>query len=105
MALPENFMAPKDGDELAWAAAEEIDLDGCCIVAESDAGVSTAERIAFNLNLKGNGISPQLRNKYLTNERARANGLEVVKQALADSWEEAEAFLNQLWADDFEESA
>ena len=104
MTLPDNFIAPKDGEELAWAEAEDIDLNGCCIVAESDASVPTAERIAFNLNLKGNGVSPHLRNKFLTNERARASGLDVVKQALAYTWEEAESFLKQLWADDFDES-
>ena len=104
MALPESFLAPKDGDEMSWAEDKDIDLTNCCVVAESDAGVPTAERIASNLNLRGNGISPHLRNKYLTNERARANGLDVVKQALAKSWEEAEAFLQELWSEESSES-
>ena len=98
MALPENFVAPKDGEEVAWAESEDINLGNCCVVAESDAGVPTAERIASSLNLRGNGISPHLRNKYLTNERAKDNGLEVVKQSLAKNWEEAEEFLDDLWS-------
>jgi hypothetical protein len=104
MALPINFVAPKDGDEVAWAESEEINLENCCVVAESDAGVPTAERIASNLNLRGNGLSPHLRNKYLTNERARDNGLEVVRQSLAHSWEEAVEFLDELWAGESSES-
>lgn len=104
MALPENFLAPKDGDELEWVATEDIDLSNCCIVAESDAGVPTAERIALSLNLRGNGVSPHLRNKYLSNERARDYGLEVVKQSLAHTWEEADAFINDLWADESSKS-
>lgn len=98
MALPEKFIAPNEGDEVSWAESEDINLGNCCVVAESDAGVPTAERIASSLNLRGNGISPHLRNKYLTNERARENSLEVVKQTLASTWMEAEDFLNELWA-------
>ena len=104
MALPENFLAPKDGDELTWVADESIDLSNCCIVAESDAGVPTAERIALNLDLRGNGVSPHLRNKFLSNERARDFGLEVVKQSLAYSWDEADAFIDDLWADESSKS-
>ena len=99
MTLPPSFIAPKDGDEVEWAEREDIDLENCCVLAESDAGVPTAERIASNLKLRGNGLSPHFRNKYLSNERARESGLAVVRQTLAASWEEAEDFLTELWAE------
>jgi hypothetical protein len=100
MKLPPHFIAPKEGSELDWAESEEIELDNCSILAESDAGTTTAERIGTSLGLRGNGPSPQLRNKYLMNERCKDQGLKVVRQVLASTWEEAETFLmDVLWAD------
>ena len=47
------------------------------IFSESDAGIGTAERIQAALALRGNGLCPHIRNKYLLNERARSRGLQV----------------------------
>lgn len=99
MSLPPQFIAPTEGSESDWAASQEIELENCHIIAESDAGVPTSERMGSALGLPGNGPSPQLRNKYLMNERCKDHGLKVNQQFLASSWEEAEKFLvDVLWA-------
>jgi predicted ATP-grasp superfamily ATP-dependent carboligase len=74
-------------------------VDELCIISESDSGVSTAERMQVALKLKSsNGISPQLRHKYESNERAKLYGLDTVMQKLAFSWTEAKEFLEtELW--------
>eukprot|EP01038_Epipyxis_sp_PR26KG_P006279 gene6279-8646_t len=98
--VPENLRAPEDGDEESWANSLGIDIldrDNLIVIAESDSGVPTAERIQSRLRLKGNGESPQLRNKYLSNEFAKKAGLDVVKQKLVSSWKEAKEFIDNLW--------
>lgn len=101
VSIPAKFLAPTAGFESSWAEEFAIDVQNCppdviCVVAESDAGVPTAERIAVALNLPGNGISPQLRNKFMTNERARSVGLKVVEQALVSKWDDAHSFVEDL---------
>ena len=99
--LPDSLIAPKEGDEMSWASDNDISLSdscNCCVIPESDACVPTAERIAAKLNIRGNGVSPHLRNKFKANERVRSKGLKAVKQVAAKNWEEAEEFLtNKLW--------
>ena len=101
MQIPMNFKIPDNNDDLeTWAVNEEISLDpnDTYVLSESDCGAEDAERIATALRLVGNGPSPHLRNKYLANERLRSQGIPVVQQVLANSWEEAEDFLlNNLW--------
>jgi biotin carboxylase len=102
MNLPPFLLAPPDGSEMNWATDRGIDVENenICVIAESDAGVPTAERIASSLNLRGNGISPQLRNKFLSNERVKSFGMKAVKQVLAHDWKEAGSFLeDELWFD------
>jgi len=53
--------------------------------------------------MNNNGISPQLRNKFLMNENAQKVGLHTVRQKLASTWEEAEAFIvDTLWGLNYE---
>lgn len=99
--VPFHLRGPLEGDERVWVDAMELnDVDRSCTfcLAESDAGVSTAERIQKALQLSGNGVSPQLRHKYMMNERIRDAGLKAVKQCFAKNWEEAESFIQKLWS-------
>lgn len=88
--IPDTLKTPDEGDETNWAVTldllndnidEEVDsehkLMNVVCLSESDAGVSTAERIQQALHLRGNGKSPHLRNKFLLNERAAEKGLQV----------------------------
>jgi hypothetical protein len=79
------------------------------IISESESGTSTAERMQVALGLPGNGISPQLRNKYLSNVMAKEDGggegggkgrIDVLRQKLAHTWKEASDFIAELWRDD-----
>ena len=72
------------------------------IISESESGTSTAERMQVALGLPGNGFSPQLRNKYLSNVMAKeggggGGGVDVVRQKLAYTWKEASDFITELW--------
>ena len=102
MQIPKNFKIPDTNEDLeTWAVNEDISLDpnDTYVLSESDCGAEDAERIAAALRLVGNGPSPHLRNKYLANEKLRSQGIPVVQQVLANSWEEVEDFLlNNLWA-------
>lgn len=113
--VPEDLRAPiQKLDILNWAksnniiydfTSNEIEADNfkvnenVYVISESDSGVSTAELIADTLKLVGNGISPHLRNKFLSNQRASEAGIPIVKQALVSSYEEALDFMNELWLD------
>ena len=101
MQIPTNFKIPDTNDDLeTWAVNEDISLDpnDTYVLSESDCGAEDAERIATALRLVGNGPSPHLRNKYLANEKLRSQGIPVVQQVLASSWDEVEDFLlNKLW--------
>ena len=102
MQIPPNFKIPDTNEDLeTWAVNEDISLDpnDTYVLSESDCGAEDSERIASALGLVGNGPSPHLRNKYLANEKLRAQGIPVVQQVLAESWEEVEDFLlNTLWS-------
>lgn len=113
--VPESLQAPINEDDIRrWAFqneiardatevatdADEIDKDGpVYVISESDSGVSTAEKIAAVLGLPGNGLSPQLRNKFESNERAKAAGLSTVQQRLVRDIDEAISFARELWSD------
>eukprot|EP01041_Mallomonas_annulata_P000835 gene835-1626_t len=90
--IPESLQAPGLGEESNWAR-EFNWTDMCCVLAESEAGLTTAERMQVALNLPGNGESPQLRNKYLMNEACRDAGMATIKECLALNWTTAETFL------------
>eukprot|EP01041_Mallomonas_annulata_P005443 gene5443-10923_t len=115
--LPVLLRAPVDDEDIIkWALQNQLlyistdntnmiqnindrsnDPSKLYIISESDSGVSTAEKMAAILNLPGNGISPQLRNKFLSNVKAQEAGLPVVKQCLATSESEAISFVTNLW--------
>jgi hypothetical protein len=111
--VPESLRAPVEEEEIFKWSSERglIDERGdgltsdmsinqnTFIISESDSGVSTAENLAAVLNLPGNGVSPHLRNKYLSNQKAKAAGIEVLKQKLVCTWEEAQSFVEGLWVD------
>lgn len=107
--IPESLMAPEKGKENEWALAHGLLSDDedegnvdrqIMVISESDAGVSTAERIQTALGIKrSNGISPHLRNKFEQNQRAAVKGLPIVAQKLASDWSEAEQFIHDLWND------
>lgn len=100
--LPDKFQAPKPGEEVAWGEGNDLFLfleQGIPLaaIAESDSGVSTAERIIHAFpGVKGNGISPQLRNKHTMNALAAGQGLKVVRQELVSEWDVAEKFIIKL---------
>lgn len=113
--VPETLRAPKLGDEEVWCIQrglipekdsedEEDDqdsvpnVDDICIISESDAGVAVAERIQSTIGARGNGISPQLRNKFEQNARVARAGLTANKQILTADWLEAEDFIDNLEA-------
>ena len=88
--IPDSLKSPEEGEETNWSISldlfkddgeDEKDRDNKYVnvicLSESDSGVSTAERIQHELNLRGNGKSPHLRNKYLLNERIKEKGLPV----------------------------
>ena len=83
--IPDSLKCPNEGEEIEWAIDNNIiesddDNDykrNAMIFSESDAGICTAERIQVALGLRGNGLCPHIRNKYLLNERARSRGLQV----------------------------
>lgn len=97
--IPDSLKSPNNGEEMDWAvslnlfnedddddhdnkhhqstAVKSLKCPNIICLSESDAGVSTAERIQEELHLRGNGKSPHLRNKYLLNERASENGIKV----------------------------
>jgi len=50
------------------------------------------------MELRGNGISPQLRNKYLMNERCKDHGLKINQQLLTNDWSSACDFIRRLSA-------
>lgn len=100
--LPQHLRAPLIAQEEEWIMEHELEdtsPKACFCLAESDSGVSTAERIQKALKLASNGIAPHLRNKFLMNKVAADHGIPVAKQALARSWEEIEKFLTELWSD------
>jgi hypothetical protein len=104
--IPENSRAPTNDDAIfEWAnnvklfdTNEKDDKPIVYVISESDSGVSTAEKIAATLNLVGNGLSPHLRNKYLSNLKAIENGIETLQQCLANTESEAIDFINSLWS-------
>ena len=118
--VPEELRAPSPGEEIGWCqdrrvvpdvyrnsgeeAEEDHDdvpiphIDDVFVIAESEAGVSVAQRIQVRIGAPGNGNSSQLCNKYIQNELCHQAGLPVNKQTLARSWEEAESWLSEtLW--------
>ena len=104
--VSENSRAPINDDAIfEWAknvglfnTIEHDDKPIVYVISESDSGVSTAEKIAATLDLVGNGLSPHLRNKYLSNLKAIQKGMETLKQCLADTENEAIDFINSLWS-------
>lgn len=98
--VPLELRAPIDNIDIQqWASGLDFGNDKVFVISESDSGVSTAEKISKCLGLAGNGISPQLRNKFDSNEYAKANGLEIVEQKLVSSIDDALEFANKLWGD------
>lgn len=104
--VPDKFRPPEEGEELAWAELMNVPISGfegnnhgIHAISESECGVSTAERLQTSLGLIGNGMSPQLRNKYIMNMRAKAKGIKVLEQALVKSTDELEKFLQKLWSE------
>lgn len=112
----ESLAPVKDEDILAWGSRNEIgqnehkdDLSTAdfkklsnrftYIIAESDSGVSTAEKMAAILGLIGNGMSPHLRNKFQSNLRVSSAGLPTVQQQLVSDLDAALAFANMIWKD------
>jgi hypothetical protein len=97
--VPSSLRAPKKGEDIEeWASENDIQPgESVCVFSESDAGVGTAESIQESLGIAGNGVGMHVRNKYLLNRRLKENGMKVVKQKLATSWDEAEIFLGKLW--------
>jgi len=129
-SVPSHLQCPLPSHEVAWATAMGLmDKYRCSsddtitdaetndvtnqlfIISESESGTSTAERMQVALGLPGNGISPQLRNKYLSNVMAKEDGgrgvgggegkgrIDVVRQKLAHTWKEASDFIAELWRD------
>ena len=130
-SIPSHLQCPLPSHEVAWATAMGLmDKYRCSsdddddkmitdaetnvtnqlfIISESESGTSTAERMQVALGLPGNGISPQLRNKYLSNVMAKEDGgrvggegkggIDVVRQKLAHTWKEASDFIAELWRD------
>lgn len=101
--VPDHLKAPTPGDEVAWI--EERDLndvnkDELFCISESDSGVSTAERLQVTLGIKGNGLSPHIRNKFQMNQVASEQGIDVVRQKLASSWEDVEEFIRTIGLED-----
>ena len=89
--IPDTLKTPDEGEESNWAVILDLVNDNIdeenedenkvmnvVCLSESDAGVSTAERIQQALHLRGNGKSPHLRNKFLLNERAAEKGIQVI---------------------------
>jgi hypothetical protein len=102
--VPAYLQAPVQDDQVVdwWnqlsGADDHSAFLSTCVLAESDSGVSTAEKIADVLNLRGNGLSPHLRNKFESNVRAQNSGLKSVKQTLAYTVHEALEFVKELWS-------
>jgi len=86
-------------DKVAAKMKQRVGSNQLFIISESESGTTTAERIQVALHLPGNGMSPQLRNKYLSNVMAKEAGLDVVRQVLAHTWMEASDFITDLWGD------
>ena len=98
-SVPEHLRAPSAGCELDWSNNNSLeDVSTMFCLSESESGTTTAERLQIALRLPGNGPSPQLRNKYLANKKARAAGLPVVEQEVAKTWLEAKSFISDLWS-------
>lgn len=99
-SVPEYLRAPESDTELEWANAMGIvDSANTYAISESESGITTADRIEIALKLNGNKALPQLRDKYLANERSKLAGLDTASQALAATWEEARTFVTDLWAE------
>lgn len=95
---------PSDKQELKdWIEKIGVDkLEG--MICESDSGLAEAEHFGAILNLsKQNGINEARRNKYLMVETVNKAGLDVVKQNLCKTLEEAVEFANTLGISDEEE--
>jgi len=93
--VEQDEMTTRDVDE---EEEQEEEME-CFVISESDAGVSTAERLQVALKCKkgSNGISHHLRNKFEQNQIAKESGLPTVQQVLSKEWGHVEDFLNQLW--------
>lgn len=100
-SVPPYLRAPIKGQEDEWILMHDLeegesDNGNIFCISESDAGVSTAERIQKQLKIKGNGVSHHLRDKFEMNERAGARGLDVVHQRLVSTWPELLQFMAEL---------
>lgn len=108
--VPDYLKAPiQEHDILEWAQNQDLlypvanaNSMTTCVIAESDSGVSTAEKMATILNLPSNGMSPHLRNKFESNIRAQHYGRQTVKQKLAYTLNDALEFVKEMWNDEIE---
>eukprot|EP00804_Cyclotella_cryptica_P016588 CCRYP_001928-RA/>CCRYP_001928-RA protein AED:0.04 eAED:0.04 QI:0/-1/0/1/-1/1/1/0/656 len=84
----------------AWKNLLPSSLDICGIYCESDSGLDDAERLGVALGLfprRHDGVNAARRNKFLMNRVvSEVGGLDVVKQMLCRTLEEAQDFARSL---------
>ncbi len=68
-----RWRSPAAGQEVEWAAQMPF-KKVAFILSESDVGTATAERLQVALGVRGSGVNPARRNKYLTNLALKARG-------------------------------
>jgi hypothetical protein len=94
---PNQMGIPSNKQELAqWVQKIGVDrIEG--IICESDSGLADAEEFGVQLHLfKHNGVNEARRNKFLMIQAMAEAGLEVVRQRLCTTVEEAVAFAREL---------
>jgi hypothetical protein len=103
MKPPSESIIPNSNDDneiRSWVSTLTSSISSIkCAISESDVGTPYAERIQRALSLPSNGISPQLRSKYLMNEYCKLTGLEVNKQILSNNWDDSKAFIESISSD------
>ena len=83
----------------AWKSLIPSNMEICGVYCESDSGLDDAERLGVALGLYPkchDGVNEARRNKYLMNRKVGEAGLDVVKQKLCKTIEEAELFAETL---------
>jgi hypothetical protein len=93
---PKIMRMPSEDQFEAWLAQLPVD-EIVGIICETDSGLADAERLGVMLKLKNHdGINEARRHKFLMVEEVGKAGLEVVRQKLCFSSEEAVEFAKEL---------
>mmetsp|Transcript_6163 Transcript_6163/g.20093 ORF Transcript_6163/g.20093 Transcript_6163/m.20093 type:complete len:462 (-) Transcript_6163:193-1578(-) len=90
-APPVELRVPRPGDAVVEWGDERV----VCCIAESDAGIATAERLAEELGARfRNAPSPIRRHKWLLHETLKQEGLSACDQSLVSGVDEVRRFFD-----------